>query len=96
MIKELNHGLQSEPKILLMNVFAPTIDHYVIETNIKRRKKRGIKTAVNLIVQKNNNKNNLIVIITKTINFQMEGGLHPPKYFSCYTTLYSLGFLFRL
>jgi len=26
--------------ILLMNVFAPTIDHYVIETNIKRRKKR--------------------------------------------------------
>ena len=34
--------------ILLMNVFAPTIDHYVIETNIKRRKKRGIKTAVNI------------------------------------------------
>ncbi len=26
--------------ILLMNVFAPTIDHYVIEGNIKRRKKR--------------------------------------------------------
>jgi len=26
--------------ILLMNVFAPTIDHYVIESNIKRRKKR--------------------------------------------------------
>ncbi|THD66310.1 NADH:ubiquinone reductase (Na(+)-transporting) subunit B [Robertkochia marina] len=26
--------------ILLMNVFAPTIDHYVIEANIKRRKKR--------------------------------------------------------
>jgi Na+-transporting NADH:ubiquinone oxidoreductase subunit B len=26
--------------ILLLNVFAPTIDHYVIEANIKRRKKR--------------------------------------------------------
>ena len=26
--------------ILLMNVFAPTIDHYVIEGNINRRKKR--------------------------------------------------------
>ncbi|MDT0677825.1 NADH:ubiquinone reductase (Na(+)-transporting) subunit B [Autumnicola musiva] len=26
--------------ILLMNVFAPTIDHYVIQSNIKRRKKR--------------------------------------------------------
>lgn len=26
--------------ILLMNVFAPTIDHYVIQGNIKRRKKR--------------------------------------------------------
>lgn len=34
--------------ILLMNVFAPTIDHYVIEGNIKRRKKRqntNIETA---------------------------------------------------
>jgi len=35
--------------ILLMNVFAPTIDHYVIEANIKRRKKRWaaaqLKTA---------------------------------------------------
>ena len=30
--------------ILLMNVFAPTIDHYVIQANIKRRRKR-IKTA---------------------------------------------------
>lgn len=30
--------------ILLMNVFAPTIDHYVIEANIKRRKKR-LKSA---------------------------------------------------
>ncbi|MDP3352643.1 MAG: NADH:ubiquinone reductase (Na(+)-transporting) subunit B [Flavobacteriaceae bacterium] len=26
--------------ILLMNVFAPTIDHYVVESNIKRRNKR--------------------------------------------------------
>lgn len=26
--------------ILLMNVFAPTIDHYIIEANVKRRKKR--------------------------------------------------------
>ena len=25
--------------ILLMNVFAPTIDHYVVESNIKRRKR---------------------------------------------------------
>jgi len=38
--------------ILLMNVFAPVIDHYVIEANIGRRKKRAvsasgqIKTAV--------------------------------------------------
>lgn len=38
--------------ILLMNVFAPTIDHYVIQANVKRRKKRArqlngqIKTAV--------------------------------------------------
>jgi Na+-transporting NADH:ubiquinone oxidoreductase subunit B len=38
--------------ILLMNVFAPTIDHYVIQSNIKRRKKRiksataQVKTAV--------------------------------------------------
>jgi Na+-transporting NADH:ubiquinone oxidoreductase subunit B len=35
--------------ILLMNVFAPTIDHYVVEANIKRRKKRmasaTLKTA---------------------------------------------------
>jgi len=30
--------------ILLMNVFAPTIDHYVIQGNIKRRQKR-LKTA---------------------------------------------------
>ena len=28
--------------ILLMNVFAPTIDHYVIQSNIKKRKKRWI------------------------------------------------------
>lgn len=35
--------------ILLLNVFAPTIDHYVIEGNIKKRKKRlemkSVKTA---------------------------------------------------
>lgn len=33
--------------ILLMNVFAPTIDYYVVEGNIKRRKKRleTVKTA---------------------------------------------------
>ena len=30
--------------ILLMNVFAPTIDHYVIEGNIKHREKRKLKT----------------------------------------------------
>jgi len=29
--------------ILLMNVFAPTIDHYVIQSNVKRRQKRLIK-----------------------------------------------------
>lgn len=26
--------------ILLMNVFAPTIDHYVIQANVKQRMKR--------------------------------------------------------
>lgn len=32
--------------ILLMNVFAPTIDHFVIQANVKRRKKRlKLKTA---------------------------------------------------
>ena len=35
--------------ILLMNVFAPTIDHYVVEANINKRKKRWaaaqLKTA---------------------------------------------------
>lgn len=32
--------------ILLMNVFAPTIDHYVIQANVKRRQKRlKLKTA---------------------------------------------------
>lgn len=32
--------------ILLMNVFAPTIDHYVVEGNVKRRKKRlALKTV---------------------------------------------------
>ena len=29
--------------ILLMNVFAPTIDHYVVEANVKRRKNRVLK-----------------------------------------------------
>ena len=32
--------------ILLLNVFAPTIDHYVVQANVKRRTKRlKIKTA---------------------------------------------------
>ena len=32
--------------ILLMNVFAPTIDHYVVQGNVKRRMKRlKAKTA---------------------------------------------------
>jgi len=32
--------------ILLMNVFAPTIDHYVVQANVKRRKNRlKVKTA---------------------------------------------------
>ena len=30
--------------ILLMNIFAPTIDHYVIEANINKRLNRKIKT----------------------------------------------------
>jgi Na+-transporting NADH:ubiquinone oxidoreductase subunit B len=29
--------------ILLMNVFAPLIDHYVVESNIKKRLKRALK-----------------------------------------------------
>jgi Na+-transporting NADH:ubiquinone oxidoreductase subunit B len=33
--------------ILLMNVFAPLIDHYVVEANIARRNKRLKKVAVN-------------------------------------------------
>ncbi|QLE01870.1 NADH:ubiquinone reductase (Na(+)-transporting) subunit B [Galbibacter sp. BG1] len=32
--------------ILLMNVFAPTIDHYVIQSSVKRRKKRLSTVAV--------------------------------------------------
>ena len=39
--------------ILLMNVFAPTIDHYVISANIKRRvkrKKEGINPQVKTVV----------------------------------------------
>ena len=35
--------------ILLMNVFAPTIDHYVIESNIKMRKKRQTNLISNLV-----------------------------------------------
>ena len=31
--------------ILLMNVFAPTIDHYVVEANVNRRIKRSLKTV---------------------------------------------------
>jgi Na+-transporting NADH:ubiquinone oxidoreductase subunit B len=31
--------------ILLMNVFAPVIDHYVIEANINRRKKRAVSVS---------------------------------------------------
>ena len=34
--------------ILLMNVFAPTIDHYVIESNVKRRLNRSNKPIVNI------------------------------------------------
>lgn len=32
--------------ILLMNVFAPTIDHYVVEANISKRKKRWASTQL--------------------------------------------------
>lgn len=32
--------------ILLMNVFAPTIDHYVVEGNIKKRTKRWVKAQL--------------------------------------------------
>ena len=32
--------------ILLMNVFAPTIDHYVVQANVKRRKKRAEKAVI--------------------------------------------------
>ena len=35
--------------ILLMNVFAPTIDHYVIESNVKMRKKRQSKLISKLV-----------------------------------------------
>ena len=34
--------------ILLMNVFAPTIDHYVIQGNINKRKKRWASALKNL------------------------------------------------
>jgi Na+-transporting NADH:ubiquinone oxidoreductase subunit B len=29
-----------------MNVFAPTIDHYVVQANVKRRKKRAEKAVI--------------------------------------------------
>ncbi len=35
--------------ILLMNVFAPTIDHYVIQANIKKRKKRLVLSKVKTV-----------------------------------------------
>ena len=35
--------------ILLMNVFAPTIDHYVIQSNINKRKKRWEKIKVQTV-----------------------------------------------
>ena len=35
--------------ILLMNVFAPTIDHYIIEANIKRRRKRWKESTPKII-----------------------------------------------
>ena len=34
--------------ILLMNVFAPTIDHYVIESNIKKRLNRKLNSNLNV------------------------------------------------
>jgi Na+-transporting NADH:ubiquinone oxidoreductase subunit B len=34
--------------ILLMNVFAPTIDHYVIQSNVNKRKKRAKKAQAQL------------------------------------------------
>ena len=34
--------------ILLMNVFAPTIDHYVVEANVKRRLNRIKKPIINM------------------------------------------------
>ena len=35
--------------ILLMNVFAPTIDHYVIQSNINKRKKRWVKLKIQTV-----------------------------------------------
>ena len=35
--------------ILLMNVFAPTIDYYVVQSNIKRRLKRARVSNINLV-----------------------------------------------
>ena len=34
--------------ILLMNVFAPTIDHYVVNANISKRRKRWVAQQENL------------------------------------------------
>jgi Na+-transporting NADH:ubiquinone oxidoreductase subunit B len=34
--------------ILLMNVFAPTIDHYVIQANVNKRKNRAKKAQAQL------------------------------------------------
>ena len=31
---------------VLANVFAPTIDHYVVQANVKRRKKRAEKAVI--------------------------------------------------
>jgi Na+-transporting NADH:ubiquinone oxidoreductase subunit B len=33
--------------ILLMNAFSPLIDHYILEANIKKRKKRAAIAAKN-------------------------------------------------
>ena len=41
--------------ILLMNVFAPTIDHYVIRGNVKRRLKRLKKAVVPVVPQEEEN-----------------------------------------
>ena len=40
--------------VLLMNVFAPTIDHYVVEGNIKKRTKRWAKAQLKTYEQNSN------------------------------------------